>query len=72
MQSRSSITAAIKGSQPTLVDKENEAPPPTTAVAVAQIIPEADPFIVQINKDDPTHAMVCVSRLFSSRLTGID
>jgi len=64
------MTVGTKGSEPNLVDSENKRGPnsalaPTTAVV--QVAPEADPFMVQIDKDDPNHAMVRISCILSLR-----
>ena len=71
MQSGSLITLpVITASEPTLIGQgDEEALPPT---AVVQITSEADPFMIQIDRNDPSHAMVRDSCLFRSWLTGID
>ena len=69
MQSRNSTasdeskTVNVKDSEPVPVGQENGkasglASPPATTVAVDAS--EMDPFMVQIDKNDPTRAMVCV------------
>jgi len=72
MKSRNSITGGesrivdIRGSGPALVskeDKEGEKAPalaPTPAATVA-VTPENDPFMVQLDQNDPSHARVRVS-----------
>jgi len=52
----------IKGSGPALVDQENEKVPglaPTPAATVT-VTPEKDPFMVQVDQNDPSHARVCI------------
>lgn len=78
MQSSVSIATdgsrTAKSSEPALVGKENEKAPglaPTPAATVAADASEKDPFLVQIDKNDPGHAMVCVSHLLSLWLTVI-
>ena len=66
------MTVAIKGSEPKLVDPEDKMAPNSTSApttAVVQVVPEADPFMVQIDKDGPDHAMVRIPCILSlSRL----
>jgi hypothetical protein len=70
MQPRNSLKIVVKGSGPTVIHLGDEESPSSTfppAAAVVQLVPEVDPFMVQIQRDDPRHAMVCTSRLFSLR-----
>jgi len=71
MQSGSSIALpVITTSEPILVGQGDKGVlPPAAAV---QITPEADPFMIQIDRNDPNYVMVCISCLFRSWLTGID
>jgi len=65
------MTVAIEGSDPNLVELEDKRGPnlaSTPTTAVVQVAPDADPFMVQIDKDDPNHAMVRISCPFSSQL----
>ena len=58
------MTVAAKDSEPKRVDPEDKGAPNSTSApttAVVQVAPEADPFMVQIDKDGPDHAMVRIS-----------
>ena len=77
MQSRSSMASSesrivnIQGSEPTLASPEEKALaralPPTITTAT-----EEDPFVVKLDRSDPSHPQVCIAHHFFRCLAGID
>ena len=81
MQSTNSIasdksrTGDVKGLEPALESQENEKSsglslPPIITV-VEKIPVEKDPFLVQLDQNDPSHPRVCISSISTRWLTGL-
>lgn len=72
MQSVSSVASAesgtitVKGFKPTIISQHDEKAPGSAELPAAVVVADTteDRFKVQIGKDDPSHPMVGVSRLF--------